>query len=314
MLDPAEVEAGVAAAVKPPHWVTDRLAHALHLVLSAFVDCQLNPRGTESPDLGGGGAAVLELDALCKPPERFGVRLPLDVDLVDLVHLVARMGEAVGELSVVREQERTSGVRVEAADGHQPRRMGDELNDGRASLRVTRRRDDPGRLVQEHVRELLRHDTAPVDLDDVPPPDEVVQLAGAAVDRDPPGLDQLVGAAARSDPGAREVGIQSHGRSLFAPLMPHYISLMRWTSKGMAGLPGWRERVDDGERIIEEAGGTLIGVWVTLGRYDVVEIFDAPDDETAAEILMKLQVHGAEHTETLRGFTREEAEAIVRKL
>ena len=53
---------------------------------------------------------------------------------------------------------------------------------------------------------------------------------------------------------------------------------------------------------------------MTLGRYDVVEIFDAPDDETAAEILMKLQVHGAEHTETLRGFTREEAEAIVRKL
>jgi uncharacterized protein with GYD domain len=78
---------------------------------------------------------------------------------------------------------------------------------------------------------------------------------------------------------------------------------MRWTSKGMAGLPGWRERVDEGERIIQEAGGSLVG-----------EIFEAPDDETAAEIVMKLQVHGAEHTETLRGFTREEAEEIVRKL
>jgi uncharacterized protein with GYD domain len=75
--------------------------------------------------------------------------------------------------------------------------------------------------------------------------------------------------------------------------MPHYISLMRWTSKGMAGLPGWRERVDEGEQIINESGGKLVGVWVTLGRYDVVEIFEAPDDETAAEIVMKLQVHGA---------------------
>ncbi len=54
--------------------------------------------------------------------------------------------------------------------------------------------------------------------------------------------------------------------------------------------------------------------YVTLGRYDVVEIFEAPDDETAAEILMKLQRHGAEHTETLRAFTRDEAEAIVRRL
>ncbi len=96
--------------------------------------------------------------------------------------------------------------------------------------------------------------------------------------------------------------------------MPHYISLMRWTSLGMAGLPAWRERVEEGERIIQEAGGSLIGVYVTLGRYDVVEIFEAPDDEKAVEILMKLQRHGAEHTETLRGFTRAEAEEIIRRI
>ena len=96
--------------------------------------------------------------------------------------------------------------------------------------------------------------------------------------------------------------------------MPHYVSLMRWTSQGVAGLPGWRERVEDGERMIEEAGGTLTGVYVTLGRYDVVEIFEAPDDASAIEILMKLQRFGAEHTETLRAFTRDEAEEIVRRL
>jgi uncharacterized protein with GYD domain len=96
--------------------------------------------------------------------------------------------------------------------------------------------------------------------------------------------------------------------------VPHYITLMRWTSQGLAGLPGWRERVEDGERTIEEAGGTLVGVYVTLGRYDVVEIFEAPDDDVAVEILMKLQRYGAEHTETLRAFTRDEAEQIVRKL
>ena len=96
--------------------------------------------------------------------------------------------------------------------------------------------------------------------------------------------------------------------------MPHYISLMRWTSQGMAGLPAWRERVEEGERIIQQAGGALIGVSVTLGRYDVVEIFEAPDDDKAAEILMRLQRHGAEHTATLRGFTREEAEEIIRRL
>ena len=96
--------------------------------------------------------------------------------------------------------------------------------------------------------------------------------------------------------------------------VPHYVTLMRWTSQGVAGLPAWRERVEDGERIIGEAGGSLVGVYVTLGRYDVVEIFEAPNDETAAEIILKLQRHGAEHTETLRAFTRDEAEEIIRKL
>jgi uncharacterized protein with GYD domain len=96
--------------------------------------------------------------------------------------------------------------------------------------------------------------------------------------------------------------------------MPIYITLMRWTSQGMAGLPGWRERVEEGERLIEEAGGSLVGVYVTLGRYDVVELFDAPTDEVAIEILLKLQRVGAEHTETLRAFTREQAEEIVRRL
>ena len=96
--------------------------------------------------------------------------------------------------------------------------------------------------------------------------------------------------------------------------MAHYISLMRWTTAGRAGLPAWRDRVEDGERLIEEAGGKLVGVWVTFGRYDVVEVFEAPDDETALEIVTKLGQAGGEDTETLRAFTREEAEEIIRKL
>ena len=96
--------------------------------------------------------------------------------------------------------------------------------------------------------------------------------------------------------------------------MPHYISLMHWTSQGMAGLPGWRERVEEGERIIEQAGGRLEGVYVTLGRYDVVEIFEAPVVEVAMEILMRLNRFAAEHTETLRAFTREEAAENIKRI
>jgi uncharacterized protein with GYD domain len=80
------------------------------------------------------------------------------------------------------------------------------------------------------------------------------------------------------------------------------------------GLPAWRDRIEDGQREIEDAGGCLVGVWVTLGRYDVVEVFEAPDDDTALEIVTKLSTRGADQTETLRAFTREEAEEIIKKL
>ena len=96
--------------------------------------------------------------------------------------------------------------------------------------------------------------------------------------------------------------------------MPVYISLMTWTSQGLGGLPAWRDRVEEGERLIEDAGGKLISAYVTLGRYDLVEIFEAPDDETAYQILINVAGRGTVRTETLRGFTREEAENIVRTL
>ena len=94
--------------------------------------------------------------------------------------------------------------------------------------------------------------------------------------------------------------------------MPTYITLMKWTSQGMGGIPAWRDRVEEAERAIEQRGGKLLDAFVTLGRYDVVEIFEAPNDETAYQILIEVARHGQVTTETLRAFSREEAEAIVR--
>ncbi len=94
--------------------------------------------------------------------------------------------------------------------------------------------------------------------------------------------------------------------------MPIYITLMKFTSQGISGLPAWRDRVEEAERAIEERGGKLIDAYVTLGRYDVVELFEAPDDEVAYQILVELAKHGQVTTETLRAFTREEAERIVK--
>ena len=96
--------------------------------------------------------------------------------------------------------------------------------------------------------------------------------------------------------------------------MPVYITLMKFTSQGMGGIPAWRDRVEEAERAIQERGGKLLDAYVTLGRYDVVEIFEAPDDETAMQILLAVSKHGEVTTETLRAFSREQAEEIVKNI
>ena len=64
-----------------------------------------------------------------------GVGHALDLGEVGLVDPVARVGEALGEVAVVGEQEQALGVVVEAADREHPRLVGHELDDGRATLR-----------------------------------------------------------------------------------------------------------------------------------------------------------------------------------
>ena len=89
------------------------------------------------------------------------------------------MREAVREIAVVREQEDAARVDVEPADGHDPRVVADEVDHGRAPLRVARGRHDPERLVEQDVSELLLADPLAVDLDDVARRDEGVELAAA---------------------------------------------------------------------------------------------------------------------------------------
>ena len=132
----------------------DRREHPLHLVLAALVHDELDPARAEPPRARGSGPAVVELDAALERGQRGGGRLALDLGDVDLVDLVAGVGEAVGELAVVRQQQRAGRVGVEPADRDDARRVGDEPDDGRPPAGVARGRDDTGRLVQEHVGEL----------------------------------------------------------------------------------------------------------------------------------------------------------------
>ena len=126
--------------------------------------------------------------------------------------LLARMCEAVRQLPVVREQERSGRVHVEASYGNDARAGVDQLEHGPPALGVTCRRHHAGGLVQQQMRERLLPHNASVDLDDVARLDDGVQLAGFSVDPDATRLDQLVSPPPRRDAAAGEERIETHPR------------------------------------------------------------------------------------------------------
>ncbi len=93
--------------------------------------------------------------------------------------------------------------------------------------------------------------------------------------------------------------------------MATYISLMRWTAEGVKNAAGWRQRVQNAKRIARKHKGTIRETFLTIGRYDVVAIIEAPDDATLAKIILGAAKAGTISTETLRAFPEEEAYKIV---
>lgn len=94
-------------------------------------------------------------------------------------------------------------------------------------------------------------------------------------------------------------------------MMPKYVMLINWTDLGARDSKDTVARVKQAMSLFEFLGGTVDTVLWTQGRYDVVAIGEAPDDETVASFTIRLASHGHVRTETLRGFSEIEMERIL---
>ena len=61
-------------------------------------------------------------------------------------------------------------------------------------------------------------------------------------------------------------------------------------------------------------GAAVEGFYLTMGRYDIIIIIEAPDPETAAKILLTVTSKGAVSTETLHAFPEDEYRKIISEL
>jgi len=96
--------------------------------------------------------------------------------------------------------------------------------------------------------------------------------------------------------------------------MPTFISLFGWTDQGIRKVKDTAKRAEKFKASIQKAGGSVKNFYWTMGRYDGVIVFEAPDDATAAAVMMSGCSLGNVRTETLRAFTEEEIKGVVAKI
>jgi len=96
--------------------------------------------------------------------------------------------------------------------------------------------------------------------------------------------------------------------------MPTYIALVQFTEKGIQAAKQTTQRVADWAAAVQPIGVSIKQMYWTLGHYDQVCIFDAPDDQTAASVLLAADMLGNIRTQTMRAFTTSEMEKIVAKV
>lgn len=96
--------------------------------------------------------------------------------------------------------------------------------------------------------------------------------------------------------------------------MPTYIALMKWTQQGIAKAKESPSRLDSGREAFKTMGVEIKDTFLTMGRYDLVCIIEAPDDEAYARAVLGLGSQGNVSTETLKAFSEDEYRKIVGSL
>ena len=84
--------------------------------------------------------------------------------------------------------------------------------------------------------------------------------------------------------------------------MTTYIMLANWTEKGIQNVTESPRRLDAAKKALKDMDGDFKLFFLTMGDYDIVAVYEAPDDAVAARFNLQLGMMGNIRTRTLKAF------------
>lgn len=93
--------------------------------------------------------------------------------------------------------------------------------------------------------------------------------------------------------------------------MPTYVTLLRYTQQGAAKVKESPKRLDAGREAFKKIGVEIKDTYLLMGRYDLLCVIEAPDDESVAKALLTLGSQGNVQTETMKAWNEDEFRKIA---
>jgi uncharacterized protein with GYD domain len=96
--------------------------------------------------------------------------------------------------------------------------------------------------------------------------------------------------------------------------MATYVGLIQFADQGIRNVRDTVKRGEAAIAVAEKMGMKVVEEFWTMGAYDAVVLFEAPDDETMSAFMLKIGSLGNVKSQTLRAFRRNEMEGILAKI
>lgn len=96
--------------------------------------------------------------------------------------------------------------------------------------------------------------------------------------------------------------------------MPRYVALVSFTDQGVRDIKNSIKRADRFKKLAAKHKVKVREIHWTMGKYDIVVTFDAPNDLAMSALSLDNAQLGNVRTETLRAYTREEFAAILKTM
>ncbi len=95
--------------------------------------------------------------------------------------------------------------------------------------------------------------------------------------------------------------------------MATYVCLINWTEQGIKGFRDTTRRAENFSELVKGAGGTVRVLLWTVGKYDIVQVVEFPDEDTGVAALLELESAGNIRAHTMPAFNAVQMATIIER-